>query len=154
MFPTALDLIFNPRSIRSQSLVATLPMLTTMTNIVMNATHNHAINLSNAPTMLGYSPIGISSTFMLTIFPFGIDGNINAKHLSSKNTKYTIFSNLLHQSNLASFSSINTTCSHFSPILLHRIFFMYTLSPLTSMSKVKVHYITTQLLQQCKDTPP
>ena len=58
---------------------------------------------------LGYSPKGIPSSFMLTISPFGINGNIDEKHLGPKKTKQhyattivviLIFSNPLHQSNL------------------------------------------------------
>ena len=40
-------------------------MLTSMTNIVMNAIHSHANYLSTSLEMLEYSPIGISSAFML-----------------------------------------------------------------------------------------
>ena len=78
-----------------------------------------------------YSPKVVSSAFLLTIFPFGIDGNRDEKHLSSKNTKYT---NLLHQSIFSSFSSNkhHTTCSHFFPIILHRIFCISVSPPLTS----------------------
>ena len=54
-------------------------MLTSMINIVMNVIYHHDNDLI---MFLQYSPIGISSSFMLlTISSFDIDGNIDEKHL-------------------------------------------------------------------------
>ena len=54
-------------------------MLTSMTNTIINVTYHHDNDLI---MFLQYSPIGISLAVMLpTISPFGIDGNIDEKHL-------------------------------------------------------------------------
>ena len=53
-----------------------------MTNIVMNVTYHHDNDII---MFLQYSPIEVSLTFMLPrISPFGIDGNIDEKHLVPK----------------------------------------------------------------------
>ena len=57
-----------------------------MKNSAMNATYDVYIIIYQA--MLGYSPIGIPSIFMLTISIFGINGNVDEKHLSSMDIKY------------------------------------------------------------------
>ena len=114
-------------------------MLTSIKNTAMNATYSHTNNLPNSLTMLGYSPIEISLASMLTISPFGIDGNIDEKHLSSNNTKhtnlllYSFFSNPLHQSNLNLRnnppSMLLLPHRYTSPIYINN-FSMYTSSPL------------------------
>ena len=101
-------------------------MLTSMKNKIMNTTSE-------------YSLIVISLAFMLTISPFGIDGNIDEKYLSSKNTKYIDFQIFFINQILLHFPQTmhDSSCSHFFPILLHRIFFMSFSPPLTSMSKIQ-----------------
>ena len=75
-------------------------MLTPMTNRVMNVTYHHDNDLI---MFLQYSPMGISSTFILPIIsPFSIDGNIDEKHqvprIPTVQVCYPFFSNPLHQS--------------------------------------------------------
>lgn len=57
-------------------------ILTSMTNTAMNATYNHTNNLPNAPAILGYSSIGISSPW--GIFSF-INNHFDYKELVEEN---------------------------------------------------------------------
>jgi hypothetical protein len=88
----------------------------------MNVTYNHNNDLI---MFLQYSHIEVSLAFMLpTISPFGIDGNIDEKHLVPRiptiKDCYPFFSNPLHQS----FSPIDITqCS------LYQTIFHYVISP-------------------------
>ena len=114
-------------------------MSSSMRNIVMNTSYQCSI-----------------------IFPHNDSINIHANNLplwdwwkhkwkTSKCQEYQVHSLLKSSSSIKSyfiFLKHHTSCSHFSPILLHRIFFMSLSPPLTSMSKVKVQYITSSIVHK------
>ena len=134
-------------------------MLTSMTKIV-NVTYHHDNDLI---IFLQYSPIGISSAFILpTVSPFGIDGNIDEKYLVPRiptlKDWYLFFSNPLHQLlspiDIPQCALYHAIISPFN-ILYIKLFFMPLYQtifhvvispPLTSMSKVST---TIYLCNNC-----
>ena len=122
-------------------------ILTLMTNIVMNVTYHHDNDLI---MFLQYSPIGISLAFIFPIiYPFGIDGNIDEKHLEFQEYQ---------QLNIVILSFQILFINHSSPLIYlnvlyklstyQSVFYILISPPLTSMSKVSatIYYYSNCLL--------
>jgi len=88
-----------------------------MKNSIMNVTYHYS-NISIV-LLVGISVAFMLPTYLLTIFPFGIDGNIDEKNLIPRITKKDCSStNPLHQS----FSSIDIPQCALYQNVFHAIF--------------------------------